>query len=47
VKARDFDKKFDEGGDITKHFDKKRRGDRAGTEKGQCGFSRGDDSTTG
>jgi hypothetical protein len=26
VKARDFDKKFDEGGDITKHLDKKKAG---------------------
>jgi hypothetical protein len=38
VKARDFDKKFDEGGDITKHLDKKSEEARAGTEKGNVDF---------
>jgi hypothetical protein len=48
VKARDFDKKFDGGGDISKHLDvKKGKATRAGTETGERRLPCVDDTIIG
>jgi hypothetical protein len=48
VKARDFDKKFDEGADMSKHLDiKKSAKAQAGAEKGKRRFSPVDDPIIG